>query len=114
MMSDILVGSGLVLTTGEVPQVWTSLSELGFPYKYAPYPAAMCPAPMTDIMTCSMREVVVTQLPESAVPRPSSTDIDDIRKAKCIDAAFNEGFAMETPPAPAMKAPKRSGNRAVT
>ena len=69
----------------------------------------MCPAPMTDIMACSMREVVVTQLPVSAVPRPSNTDIDDIRKAKCIDAAFNEGFAMETPPAPAMKRRKEVG-----
>ena len=47
---------------------------------------------MTDIMICSISEVVVTQLPVKAVPSPSNTDIDDIRKAKCIEAAFVDGL----------------------
>ena len=74
----------------------------------------MCPTPMTDIMTCSISEVVVTQLPVRAVLRPSTTDIDEIRKAKCIETAFTDGLAMETPPAPAINTPNRRGNRAVT
>ena len=43
-----------------------------------------------------------------------NTDIDDIRKAKCIETAFVDGLAMDIPPAPAINTPNRSGNRAVT
>ena len=68
---------------------------------------------MADINTCSINEVVVTQLPVRAVVRPRITDTDDTKKAMCIVSALVEGFAIDNPPDPTRTAPKSRGNRAV-
>ena len=68
---------------------------------------------MVDINTCSIREVVVTQLPVRAVVRPRITDTDETKKAMCIVSAFVEGLAIDNPPDPTRMAPKSRGNRAV-
>ena len=68
---------------------------------------------MVDINTCSIREVVVTQLPVRAVVSPRITDTVDAKKAMCIVSAFVEGFAIDIPPHPTRMAPNSRGNRAV-
>jgi len=61
-----------------------------------------------------MSEVVVTQLPVSAVPSPSRTEIEDTMNAMCMVAAFSDGLTIEIPPEPAKITPKSKGNKAVT
>ena len=68
---------------------------------------------MADIITCSTKEVVVTQLPVRAVIRPRITDTDETKKAMCIVSAFMEGLAIDNPPEATRMAPKSRGNRAV-
>ena len=68
---------------------------------------------MVDISTCSIREVVVTQLPVRAVVKPRITDTNETKKAMCIVRAFVEGLAIDNPPDPTRMAPKSNGNRAV-
>ena len=60
-----------------------------------------------------MREVVVTQLPVTAVARPRITETDDTKKAICMVNAFMVGLAIDNPPDPTRMAPKSRGNRAV-
>ena len=69
---------------------------------------------MSVIITCSISEVVVTQLPDRAVLSPTVTEIAEAKNEICIALEPDFGLEMAIAPKPAITTPKTSGKSAVT
>ena len=63
--------------------------------------------------SCSIRDVVVVQVPNIAVITPRAVDTNDANTAMCMDRAFRFGLIEDSIPVDMKIAPNKDGNRAV-